>query len=46
MAIRFPKWENGVLYLITNWRTRNGKVEYSKGKCWKFPLKTKGKRTA
>lgn len=43
--IRFRKEEDGVMYLITNWKTIKGKVVFSTGKCWKFPMKKK-KRAA
>lgn len=40
--IRFFKEEdNGITYLVTNWRIVKGKKVYSSGKCWKFPLKKK-----
>ena len=41
MKIRFITEEEGILYMITNWRNVNGKIVYSLGKCWKFPLKKK-----
>ncbi len=37
--IRFVKEVDGQLYLITNYRTVNGTIQFSSGKCWKFPLK-------
>lgn len=37
--IRFVKEIDGKLYLITNYREINGIIQFSTGKCWKFPLK-------
>ncbi|MDD3594020.1 MAG: hypothetical protein PHX18_05270 [Candidatus Gastranaerophilales bacterium] len=42
---RFVVNENGILYLVTNYRKVNGIIQISKGKFWKFPLKSK-KRVA
>lgn len=39
---RFVIEENGILYLVTNYRKVNGVVQISNGKFWKFPLKKKG----
>lgn len=40
---RFVIEENGVLYLVTNYRMVKGVLQMSTGKCWKFPLnKRKG----
>lgn len=39
--IRFITMEKGILYLVTNWREVNGIIQFSTGKCWKFPLKKK-----
>ena len=36
--IRFVVNEDGILYLVTNYRTVKGKIQFSTGKCWKFPL--------
>ena len=41
MKIRFITEEDGILYMVTNWRNLKGKIVYSSGKCWKFPLKKK-----
>lgn len=41
MKIRFITEEEGILYMITNWRNVNGKIVYSSGKYWKFPIKKK-----
>ena len=38
---RFIIEENGILYLITNYRRVKGKIQFSSGKFWKFPLKQK-----
>ena len=35
---RFVVEENGVLYLVTNYRRVNGVIQMSNGKFWKFPL--------
>ena len=40
--IRFIKEDDdGIMYLITNWRIVKSKKVYSSGKCWKFPIKKK-----
>lgn len=35
---RFVVEENGVLYLVTNYRRVKGVIQMSNGKFWKFPL--------
>ncbi len=39
---RFIIEENGILYIVTNYRKINGVIQMSNGKFWKFPLKRKG----
>lgn len=39
--IRFIKGEDGILYMITNWKNVKNKIIFSSGKCWKFPIKKK-----
>ena len=38
---RFVVEENGVLYLVTNYRKVKGVIQMTHGKFWKFPLKRK-----
>lgn len=40
---RFVVEENGVLYLVTNYRYVKGELQISNGKFWKFPLQKKAK---
>lgn len=37
--IRFIKEIDGKLFVITNYRILNGIIQFSNGKCWKFPYK-------
>lgn len=39
--IRFRQIENGIEYIITNYRSVNGVIQFSQGKFWKFPVKKK-----
>ena len=39
---RFIVEENGILYIVTNYRTVKGEIQMTNGKFWKFPLKKKG----
>lgn len=39
IKIRFITEEDGILYMVTNWRNYKGKIIFSTGKCWKFPIK-------
>lgn len=38
MNIRFVTEEDGILYMVTNYRQLKGEIQYATGKCWKFPL--------
>jgi hypothetical protein len=36
--LRFVTEEEGILYLVTNYRRRKDRVEYKASGCWKWPL--------